>query len=160
MWKSEKRVELIIQSQNPIFLLDKRKKPDFWRAIVGTRIWIRYLCHVSYPWPRIHYRAEGVTHLDNRVTSVARYQRRLYYREWTSGKGLALTWLKGWWLSPHLMHPIKPPSCIYVEKTPEQCCLGCPNSQGIWEGVWWDKHSSSSLENQQMEGQDHLKRAI
>ena len=58
------------------------------------------------------------------------------------------------------MHPTKPPGRIYVEKTPEQYCFGCRNSQKIWEGVWWDKHSSSGLNNQQMEGQDQLKEAI
>ena len=68
--------------------------------------------------------------------------------------------IEGWWLKPHLMHPTKPPGYIYVEKTPEQCCLSYQNSQGIWEGVWWDKHSNSGLDDQQMEGQDHLKRAI
>jgi len=47
-----------------------------------------------------------------------------------------------------------------VEKTPEQCCLGCCNSQGIWEDVWWDKYLGSGLNDQQMEGQDHLKWAI
>ena len=57
----------------------------------------------------------------------------------------------------HLMHPTKPPSCIYVEKISEQCCLGCRNSQEVWEGVWWDKHSSNDLDDQQMESQDHLK---
>ena len=55
------------------------------------------------------------------------------------------------------MHSTKPPGCIYVEKTSEQCCLGCPNSQGAWKDVWLDKHSSSGLDDQQMEGQDHLK---
>ena len=37
MWKSKKRVELIIQGQNPLFSLDKRKKLMFWGAIVGYR---------------------------------------------------------------------------------------------------------------------------
>ena len=58
------------------------------------------------------------------------------------------------------MHPTKPLDRIYVEKTPEQCCLGCRNSQKTWKGVWWDKHSSISLHNQQMEGQDQQKEAI
>ena len=54
------------------------------------------------------------------------------------------------------MHLTKLPSHIYVEKTPEQCCLGCHNSQKTWEGIWWDKHSSSGLHNQQIEGQKRL----
>ena len=41
--------------------------------------------------------------------------------------------------------------------TPEQYCLGCCNSQKVWEGGRWDKHSSSDLHDQQMEGQDQLK---
>jgi len=82
-----------------------------------------------------HYHAEEVTPLDSNATLVARYQRRSYCRKRVSEKGLALTWLKGWWLLPHLMHPTKPPDCIYVEKTPEQCCLGSHNSQRVWEGV-------------------------
>lgn len=27
--------------------------------------------------------------------------------------------------------------------TLEQCCLGCCNSQKVWEGGWWNRHSSS-----------------
>ena len=50
------------------------------------------------------------------------------------------------------MHLTKHPSRIYVEKTPEQYCFGFRNSQKIWEGVWWDKHSSSGMHDQQMEG--------
>ena len=49
------------------------------------------------------------------------------------------------------MHPTKFSGRIYVEKTPEQCCLGCHNSQKIWEGAWWDKHSSNGLHDQQTE---------
>ena len=45
---------------------------------------------------------------------------------------------------------------IYVEKIPEQCCLGRPNCKG----VQWNKHSSSGLDEQQVEGQDHSKRDI
>ena len=88
--------------------------------------------------PRVigdHYSAEEVTLLDSKAMSVACYQRRLYCKERVSGKGLSLTSLKEWWLPPHLMHPTKPPSCIYIEKTPEKCCIGCHNSQGVWEGV-------------------------
>ena len=47
-----------------------------------------------------------------------------------------------------------------MEKTPEQYCLGCRNSQKTWEGVWWDKYSSNGLHDQQMEGQDQPKEAI
>ena len=55
------------------------------------------------------------------------------------------------------MHLTKPPDFIYVEKTPKQCCIDYRNSQGVWEGVWWDKHSGGGLDDQQMEGQDQLK---
>ena len=41
--------------------------------------------------------------------------------------------------------------------TPEQYCLGYCNSQKVWEGDRWDKHSSSDLHDQQIEGQDQLK---
>ena len=58
------------------------------------------------------------------------------------------------------MHPTKPLGHIYVKKTPEQFCLSYRNSQKIWEGIWWDKYSSSGLNDQQMEGQDQLKEAI
>ena len=30
-----------------------------------------------------------------------------------------------------------------MEKTHEQCCLDCRNLQKTWDGVWWDKNSSS-----------------
>ena len=73
---------------------------------------------------------------------MARYQRKSYHKKRASGRRLSLTWLKGWWLPSHLMHPTKPTDCIYVEKIPKQCYLSCPNSQGVWKGVWWDKHSS------------------
>ena len=46
---------------------------------------------------------------------------------------------------------------INEEMTPEQCCFGCCNSQKVWEGGWWDKHSRSDMHDQQMEGQDQLK---
>ena len=46
---------------------------------------------------------------------------------------------------------------INEEMTPEQYCLGCCNSQKVWEGGRCDKHSSSNLHDQQMEGQDQLK---
>ena len=52
------------------------------------------------------------------------------------------------------MHLTKLSGCIYVKKTTEQYCLDCHNSQKTWEDVWWDKHSSSGLHNQQMDGQD------
>ena len=41
--------------------------------------------------------------------------------------------------------------------TPEQYCLGCHNSQKVWEGGRCDRHSSSDLLDQQIEGQDQLK---
>ena len=41
--------------------------------------------------------------------------------------------------------------------TPEQYCLGCCDSQKVWEDGRWDKHSSSDLHDQQMKGQDQLK---
>ena len=47
-----------------------------------------------------------------------------------------------------------------MEKTPEQCYLGCPNLQRAWEGVQWDKHSNSGLDDQQVEGLDRLKGSI
>ena len=49
---------------------------------------------------------------------------------------------------------------IYVEKTPKQCCFGRPNSQRPCEDVRWDKHSSSGLDDRQVEGQDYSKRDI
>ena len=39
---------------------------------------------------------------------------------------------------------------IYVDKTFEQRCLGYHNSQKAKVGVWWDKHSSSGSNNQQV----------
>ena len=89
------------------------------------------------------YLAEEATPLNCKSTSIARHQRRSYYTERASGKGLALTWLKSWWLPPHLMHPTKPPDCIYVEKNPEQCCLGYRDSQEDWDCYsatkWFEK---------------------
>ena len=41
--------------------------------------------------------------------------------------------------------------------TPEQYYLGCHNSQKVRGGGRWDRHSSSDLYDQQMEGQDQLK---
>ena len=49
VWKSKKRVKLVCLSQNPISLLKKKKK-SFEGLLWGTRIQIRYLCHVSYSW--------------------------------------------------------------------------------------------------------------
>ena len=46
---------------------------------------------------------------------------------------------------------------IHEKMTPEQYCLGCCNSQKVEEGGRWDKHSSSELHDQQMEGQDQRK---
>ena len=62
--------------------------------------------------------------------------------------------------APHLMHPTKPSDFIYVEKTPEQCYHDRCNSQRVWEDVWWDKHSSGGLDDQQLEAQECLKEAI
>ena len=73
------------------------------------------MCHTHGRWG--HYRAEEAISLNSKATLVARHQGKLYYRERVSEKGLALTWLKGWWMPPHLMHPTKPSDCIYVEKT-------------------------------------------
>ena len=47
-----------------------------------------------------------------------------------------------------------------MEKTPEQCCIGRPNSQRAYEGVRWDKHLSSGLDDWQVEGQDYSKENI
>ena len=41
--------------------------------------------------PRVIPMADEVTHLYNKATSVARYQRKSYCRERVSKKGLALT---------------------------------------------------------------------
>ena len=78
-----------------------------------------------------HYHAEEATPLDSKATSITRHQGKSYCRERTSEKGLALTWLRDWWLPPHLMHPTKPLGCIYVEKTPEQCYLSCRTHKGF-----------------------------
>ena len=43
---------------------------------------------------------------------------------------------------------------IYVEKTSEQCYLGYRNSQKAKKGVWWDKYSSNSSDDQQVKDQD------
>ena len=105
-----------------------------------------------------HYHAKKVTPSDSKA--IARHKGKLHCRERTLEKGLALTWLRVWWLPPHLMHSTKLPGCIYMDKTPEQCYLGCHNSQEVWKSVWWDKHLSSGLDDQQMKDQDHLKGAI
>ena len=80
------------------------------------------MCHVHDR--RAYYHAKEATHSDSKATSVAHYQRRSCCWEKVSERGIALTWLEGRWLPPHSMHPTKPPNCIYVEKTPELCCLG------------------------------------
>ena len=43
---------------------------------------------------------------------------------------------------------------INEEMTPEQYHLGCCNSQQVKDDGRWDKHSSSNLHDQQMDGQD------
>ena len=49
---------------------------------------------------------------------------------------------------------------INEEMTPEQYHLSCCNSQQVEEGGRWDKHSSSNLYDQQMDGQDQWKWGI
>ena len=49
---------------------------------------------------------------------------------------------------------------IYVEKTSEQRYLGYYNSQETREGVWWDRYSSKSSDDQQVEGEDDPKEDI
>ena len=49
---------------------------------------------------------------------------------------------------------------INEEMTSEQYHLGCCHSQKTGEGGRWDKHSSSNLHDQQMEGQDQWKWGI
>ena len=44
--------------------------------------------------------------------------------------------------------------------TPEQFHLVCYNSQQVEEEVGWDRHSSSDLHDQQMDGQDERRRRI
>ena len=55
--------------------------------------------------------------------------------------------LKGWKLPPHLLHPTKPYNCIYVEKTPEQYCLGSHNSWKVWGNKWRAKINKKMLYN-------------
>ena len=43
---------------------------------------------------------------------------------------------------------------INEEMTPKQYHLVCCNSQQVEEGGRWDRHSSSNLHDQQMDGQD------
>ena len=124
---------------------------------MGYKNLIKWCCHVSDLGLRRACHSEEIAPLDNKAASVARCQGRSYCWERVSKRGLALTWLKGWWLPPHLMRSTKSPGCIYVEKISKQCCFGCRNSEGVWECVWWDKHSSGGLDDQQMEGQDRLK---
>ena len=107
-----------------------------------------------------HHHAKEATRSDSKAMSVAQCQRRSCYWEKTLERRSALMWLEGWWLPPHSMRLTKSPSCIYVEKTPEQYCLDRCNSQEVLGSVWWDKHSSGKLSNQQMEGWDCLKGAI
>ena len=52
------------------------------------------------------------------------------------------------------MHDSYFSGCIYVEKTSERCCLDYHNSQKAKEGVWRDKYSSNSSDDQQVENQD------
>ena len=57
------------------------------------------------------------------------------------------------------MHNIYFTSCIYVEKTSEQCYLSYRNSESR-EGGWWDKYSSKGLNDQQVKGEDDSKKDI
>ena len=41
-----------------------------------------------------------------------------------------------------------------------ECCLGLPTSQMAREGVRWEKHSSSDLDDQQVQDQDFSKETI
>ena len=47
---------------------------------------------------------------------------------------------------------------IYVEKTPEQCILNHYCSQRAREDAWWDRHSSESLDDEQVYSQDSVKK--
>ena len=49
---------------------------------------------------------------------------------------------------------------INEEMTPKQYLLVCCNSQQGEEGDKWDRHSSSDLHDQQMDGQDQWKEDI
>ena len=44
--------------------------------------------------------------------------------------------------------------------TPEQCHLIYCNSQQVEEGAGWDRHSSSDLHDQQMDGQDERRKRV
>ena len=81
------------------------------------------------------------------TTSVTHCQRRLHYRGRVSRRRSVLSFLKGWKLPPHLLHPTKPYNCIYVEKTPEQYCLGSHNSWKVWGNKWRDKINKKMLYN-------------
>ena len=50
--------------------------------------------------------------------------------------------------------------CINEGMTPEQCHLVYCNSQKVEGSVGWDRHSSSDLHKQQMDGQDEGSRKI
>ena len=72
-----------------------------------------------------------------------------------------------WWRSNfrrichlHIKCPQLTIQRINEEMTPKQYCSSCCNSQEVGEGGKWDKHSSSDLHDQQMEGQDQRKRDI
>ena len=60
-------------------------------------------------------------------------------------------------LLPHSMHCSNFSSCIYVEKTPEQCSLNHYSSQRAREDTWLDMYSSESLNDWQVYDQDGLK---
>ena len=50
--------------------------------------------------------------------------------------------------------------CINEGMTPEQCHPAYCNPQQVKGSVGWDRHSSSNLHNQQMDGQDEGSRRI
>ena len=56
------------------------------------------------------------------------------------------------------MHCSKFSGRIYVEKTPEQCILNHHRSQKAREDAWWDRHSSGSLDDEQVYSQDSVKK--
>ena len=110
--------------------------------------------------PRVIFKADDATSMLRRpypwmakskrralTTSVAYYQKRSHCRGRASGMRIVLSCLKGWKLPPHLLHPTKPSSCIYVEKTPEQYCLGSHNSWKVWGNKWRAKINGKMLYN-------------
>ena len=50
-------------------------------------------------------------------------------------RGVSPDMIEGMVAAPTFNAFHQPPSCIYVEKIPKQCCLGRRNLQGVWEGI-------------------------